>query len=424
MHLEAMAYPKVNCMVAQVNQSLLQPVQQSMESSLALVPNINQSHWQQVIRHIETKLKQDEAYQRVLYHWHTIAGETTDEAVAYLHVLLQRAIRMTLHQAQSHLYCMAQHHSTEPCFQTCSHSYMVDAKDSTAEVLETSLPDVSLPDVSLPDVSLPDVSASLPNVSASLPDASLPDASLPNVSTSLPDASLPDASLPALGLPDSTQPAIAQLPQQPSTTTGTAEQSGAHKPSLPILSRLVGNRKAVEVTQSSEPHPLYQIGQELQQLRLARSISLEKLHYLTLVPIYHLKALEDGQVEQLPELVYLRGFLQRICDALGLGSDRWLTKIAALEESQSFLPSWQPLKPGAANVYLSPLHLYLGYATLMAGAVGGLLLNNQATLHELPAGLLSPSPQPSIDLPQTPSTTGNNVTVRPYASVALPEVLP
>ncbi len=403
MHLEAMAYPKVNCMVAQVNQSLLQPVQQSMESSLALVPNINQSHWQQVIRHIETKLKQDEAYQRVLYHWHTIAGETTDEAVAYLHVLLQRAIRMTLHQAQSHLYCMAQHHSTEPCFQTCSHSYMVDAKDSTAEVLETSLPDVSLPDVSLPDVSLPDVS---------LPDASLPDANLPN------------ASLPALGLPDSTQPAIAQLPQQPSTTTGTAEQSGAHKPSLPILSRLVGNRKAVEVTQSSEPHPLYQIGQELQQLRLARSISLEKLHYLTLVPIYHLKALEDGQVEQLPELVYLRGFLQRICDALGLGSDRWLTKIAALEESQSFLPSWQPLKPGAANVHLSPLHLYLGYATLMAGAVGGLLLNNQATLHELPAGLLSPSPQPSIDLPQTPSTTGNNVTVRPYASVALPEVLP
>jgi cytoskeletal protein RodZ len=61
-----------------------------------------------------------------------------------------------------------------------------------------------------------------------------------------------------------------------------------------------------------------QLGEELLRVRQDRGISLYQLHLQTLVPLHHLKALETGQTDKLPEDIYVRGFVRRLGDALGL----------------------------------------------------------------------------------------------------------
>jgi len=178
--------------------------------------------------------------------------------------------------------------------------------------------------------------------------------------------------------------------------------------------------RTVKPKENLDDHPLLLLGQEIKQRRIAQSVTLEKLHYLTLVPIYHLRALEAGKFDQLPELVYLRGFIQRIGNALGMDSDRWLANLPSPETSKTFLPSWQPIRPNNTSMHISPWHLYLGYAALMTGAVAGLLCTTQSSLHELPSGSL---PQVRDNLTSDQLTT-SPLLFAAHMSIATPETFP
>lgn len=63
---------------------------------------------------------------------------------------------------------------------------------------------------------------------------------------------------------------------------------------------------------------LQQIGEYLQQVRESQSVSLEKVAKDTFIPLRLLSALETGEVGRLPEPVYVKGFIRRYADALGL----------------------------------------------------------------------------------------------------------
>lgn len=63
---------------------------------------------------------------------------------------------------------------------------------------------------------------------------------------------------------------------------------------------------------------LRQLGQQLQGVRQQQGVSLEDVSTKTLIRQALLKALEAGDVESLPEPVYLRGFIRRYGDLLGL----------------------------------------------------------------------------------------------------------
>jgi len=211
----------------------------------------------------------------------------------------------------------------------------------------------------------------------------------PQLTNPLPvDAKLPDIKLPGTKLPDIV----------------------AAKLALATLSKTKENLNH---------NPLRLLGQEIKRHRTDQAITLEKLNYLTLVPIYHLRALEAGNIDQLPEPVYVRGFIQRICRALGMDSDRWLANLPSPETSQTFLPSWQPIRPNNANLHPSSLQLYLGYAALMTGAVGGLIWTTQPSLHELPSGSL---PRVQEDLTNTRSSSSPLVFAA-HMSIATPETL-
>ncbi|PZV07423.1 MAG: hypothetical protein DCF32_07385 [Leptolyngbya sp.] len=63
---------------------------------------------------------------------------------------------------------------------------------------------------------------------------------------------------------------------------------------------------------------LQKMGAYLQQARQAQSLSLEDVYQRTFIQPYTLKAIETGNLQQLPEPFYIRAFIQKYASALGL----------------------------------------------------------------------------------------------------------
>lgn len=143
-----------------------------------------------------------------------------------------------------------------------------------------------------------------------------------------------------------------------------------------------------------------QIGEQLQKARLGRSLSLDQLHALTRIPIHELKALEAGDFQNLPEEIYLHGFVRRLSIVLGLDSKHLLSTLPELDLTHSVIPSWSSLYPQKSKGFdLQPTHLYLGYSALMAGAFGGLAL----LYGDTPSGAAQEQPPeaPEFSIPES-----------------------
>lgn len=61
---------------------------------------------------------------------------------------------------------------------------------------------------------------------------------------------------------------------------------------------------------------LEDIGGRLQSIRQQQAIELESIAQKTQIPLKHLKSIEKGEIQSLPELVYVRGFIKRYAQAL------------------------------------------------------------------------------------------------------------
>lgn len=171
---------------------------------------------------------------------------------------------------------------------------------------------------------------------------------------------------------------------KPASDSLTAQAANSRKAELQANPVVSVARSAQSVKASPTPEmqqraaQLQQLGQQIRQLREAKGMTLMQLHSQTYVPMHHLKALEGGEVERLPEDVYIRGFVRRIGQALGadgLSLADWVPQPA---QTQAIVPSWQrrSLKLPAQ---LGPVHLYLGYAVLITSAIGGLAWMTQPT---------------------------------------------
>ncbi|WP_017301289.1 helix-turn-helix domain-containing protein [Nodosilinea nodulosa] len=63
---------------------------------------------------------------------------------------------------------------------------------------------------------------------------------------------------------------------------------------------------------------LQKVGAHLRQIRQEKSLSLEDIHQQTFIQPYTLRAIETGNLQQLPEPFYIRAFIQKYGSALGL----------------------------------------------------------------------------------------------------------
>lgn len=112
------------------------------------------------------------------------------------------------------------------------------------------------------------------------------------------------------------------------------------------------------------------IGQILQRTREAEGVSRQQLHYRTLIPVHQIQALEEGKVEKLPEDIFIRGFISRLGQSLGLEGQALADSLPAT--ANVVLPSWSRTPTAISNRSRGSLPLYLGYTALVASAVGGL----------------------------------------------------
>jgi cytoskeleton protein RodZ len=122
---------------------------------------------------------------------------------------------------------------------------------------------------------------------------------------------------------------------------------------------------------------LIALGQAVAKAREEKAMSLAQLHARTFVPLYHLQSLERGEVDRLPQDIYLRGFLRRIENALVMESGSLMAYLPDEEALEAgILPNWVAGKaPGLniskniAGLEINSPHLYLAYTALMAGGV-------------------------------------------------------
>ncbi len=177
---------------------------------------------------------------------------------------------------------------------------------------------------------------------------------------------------------------------------------------------------------------LRQIGQDLRQARQSRSLSTEQLYRQTLVPTYQIDALESGRIAQLPEDVYIRGFIRRLGQALGLDGVAMADSLPMPPDLiKTTVSPWYQVQFGG-GLQVTPVHLYLGYTALIAGAVGSLnLMSHQSPLGVSIESNSANSPQSSVasnaekaEATSKPGVKSTKTGIKVGGDIAPPEVLP
>ncbi|MEA5516119.1 helix-turn-helix domain-containing protein [Nodularia sp. UHCC 0506] len=121
---------------------------------------------------------------------------------------------------------------------------------------------------------------------------------------------------------------------------------------------------------------LAELGARLWASREERASSLEEMVVLTKIPRRLLQAIEEGNLDDLPEPVYIQGLIRQYADVLGLNGAEFANRFPVDSRSVS-LPPTEKKQP--INL-LRPLHLYFLYIFVIVCSVSGLsqLLNNNA----------------------------------------------
>ena len=145
---------------------------------------------------------------------------------------------------------------------------------------------------------------------------------------------------------------------------------------------------------------LEELGSRLRQFRTEQYIPLEEVAAQTRIQARLLNAIEEGKLDQLPEPVYIKGFIKRYAEALGLNGAEFASNFPTGSGFQVLKPSWRHL-PAAQ---LRPIHLYMLYVFLVISSVNGLsyLVSRSATPDFKPE-----DSSPQVQQGPEPSKTAN-----------------
>jgi cytoskeletal protein RodZ len=110
---------------------------------------------------------------------------------------------------------------------------------------------------------------------------------------------------------------------------------------------------------------LAQIGATLRRRREDKQISLERIESTTRIRQSFLQAIEAGNIDKLPEPVYIRGFIKQYAEALDLDG----TELANSFPLEDYRQSLKPVGVSLPPAQLQTSHLYAIYILLIIGAV-------------------------------------------------------
>ncbi|OCQ94140.1 DNA-binding protein [Nostoc sp. MBR 210] len=177
---------------------------------------------------------------------------------------------------------------------------------------------------------------------------------------------------------------------------------------------------------------LQEISKTLKQVRQEKSIQLEQVAIKTNIRLACLKALDAGKFDELPEPVYIQGFIRRYADVIGLDGVS-LAKTFSTEVQPSMVEKTSGHKAASKRKFSLPL--FIPYTVLLLVAAGGLMyvLNpqfsaeslvkklNLGTSKKTTAALSQPTPLPKTEsLPSANQAPAENPPT-PLAVVAPPK---
>lgn len=113
---------------------------------------------------------------------------------------------------------------------------------------------------------------------------------------------------------------------------------------------------------------LTDLGGYLRQARQEKSLSITQVADQTRIPQRLLQAIENGQLDQLPEPVYIKGFLSRYAEAVGINGAEFSSPFPTESIQAPIRVSWVRMP----SAQLQPIHLYLLYIFLIFCSVNGL----------------------------------------------------
>ncbi|WP_228059831.1 helix-turn-helix domain-containing protein [Plectonema radiosum] len=177
--------------------------------------------------------------------------------------------------------------------------------------------------------------------------------------------------------PSPTTSIVKEQPSKPTTVVDSSKNTTAFnwfKSGKPSKAEIA---KQTRVEQRLEK--FREIGQQLKQARESRGFCLSDLHMYTHIPIHQMEAVERGDMESLPADVYVRGFIRVMGNALGFNGTVLAASLPTSETKEALVPSLfeSDNKIPRIGLDISPMHLYVGYTALVAGAVGGLSIISQ-----------------------------------------------
>ncbi|MEA5596190.1 helix-turn-helix domain-containing protein [Rivularia sp. UHCC 0363] len=175
-----------------------------------------------------------------------------------------------------------------------------------------------------------------------------------------------------------------------------------------------------------------EIGQQLKQGRESRGLCLSDLHMYTHIPVRQMEAVERGDMESLPADVYVRGFIRVMGNALGFNGTALAATLPTSETQESLVPSLfqSDSKTPKIGLDISPMHLYVGYTALVAGAVGGLSLVSHQQSNAQKA--INPEVAPASDVSESfkykentakPGIKSSNAGISIGSDIAPPEAV-
>jgi cytoskeleton protein RodZ len=175
-------------------------------------------------------------------------------------------------------------------------------------------------------------------------------------------------------------------------------------------------------TNSNQSNKLAEIGVRLREMRESKRMSISQVTAKTLIAERHLRAIEEGNLDSLPEPIYVQGFIRKYSKALGLEGLAEDFPVASEPSPQS----WS----GSPAAELRPLHLYALYILIIAGAVSLLtsllnpLSNNRVNEGQTNQTNLSPSAKLTTNTGQGNLNTKPKPTQGPTAAKPAPKPTP
>lgn len=340
-------------------------------------------------RDAETELYRSKGFRQILAEFKQ-RGALNSETQAMMKAMCREAIRSTLRQ----VCCIA-----PTTFNPDSSTTMTELDERSPQVAAIA-PAPPLSEPSSPSSNVTPI-ATVTSISSypSVDEAESAPAAVAEVPTDLP--------LPLSETDDSTPDS------SPASPLVEASPATRFNPLRALLTR--PPKPYVPTPEELRQSQLHAIGKAIQDARVAKAIPLEAVHQKTLVARHQIRAIEAGEGRWLPEDIYLKGFIRRMGDAVGLDGQALADQLTPMPTAPSVRPSWHQHSPAIAAAHMDPTRLYIGYAAVVAGSVWGLswmsqhpLDVSQIPLFDSETGVIPTNPTPQAaqkGLPLQPTAT-------------------